>query len=693
MMLIGGLALLSCEVSNPVAPPAPAGGGGTTPGTPGTGASEFNIVIELPPGVQVIVDAQPLRVTITVTTAPGQATSPVGQQFAVTTTLGSLDELNKKEVVGTLDERGIAEVDFIPGNEPGTAQILASVGNTVQSRLIEIEPKPEAPVADFMSQISGLRVLFTDMSTGANLQRRWDFGDGCKFDSDAAATEPCVGCLAGSGAADQCIQTDPVHDYSGAGAFAVKLTVVDDAGNPPSDRTQLIDVGTLPPPDEPPVAMFTTEPQPGGLTVIFRDASAGPPTSWNWDFGDGGTSSAQNPVHTFANAGEFLVSLTVANSAGSNNTAQFVPVGADIPELQAQFTFVVSASGLIVTFTDASTGEPDGYSWNFGDGTTSAEQNPIHEYIVADEYRVALTVSKEGVPSSTAQRLVAAGAPPPTAAFGWTPKPVGDAPNGLQILFEDLSTDSPTAWEWDFGDGCRYVAPGPGICDNDSGGSAANESGSCPECDDTNPVHNYRFSGDYPVTMTVSNTGGMDDSTQLVTADSGEVAPIAKFFAEIVSGRTVDFTDLSTGPPTEWFWDFDDPGSTPNDTSTNQSPIHAFTTDKEDFNVSLTVTNGQGTDTFTQFVRFAALEADFSFVQDGTEGIFTDQSTGDIAQWTWSFFDTGGVELAGSPRVINSAPGDVVFDFLSEGTYRVRLEVQDGGGETDSLTREITLLP
>ncbi len=690
--LVLAFAFLSCEVSNPVAPPASAGGGGTTPTGSGSGTPEFVIEIEVENEASINTETVGgVDLTITVKQAVGHTTSPVGQQYAVTTTLGGLGSLGVTEVTGILGANGVAVVQFLPGKVPGTAQILVSVGNTVESRVIKIPlPVPVAPaVADFSVQKSNLKVLFTSLAQGdPPFGHRWDFGDGCRWvptlDADNQpvldkdlATGTCVLDESGSSLpaiCNNCDASDPVHDYSTAGAYAVKYEVQNSANT--DDKTQLVDVGTLPEPAVPPVAMFTSEPQPGGLQVIFRDASTGPPTSWNWDFGDGGTSAAQNPVHTFPSAGEFLVSLTVSNSAGTNNTSQFVPVGADIPELKADFTFVVSASGLIVTFTDTTTGASHSHLWEFGDGGTSTERNPIHEYISADEYQVRLTVTDAGGASSTAQKLVAAGAPPPTADFDWTPKKTGTDPTGLRIVFSDASTGNPTMWSWNFDDGSTATCTAPDT--------------SC-----VNPVHDYLVSGSYGVKLTVSNTGGSNDITKLVEVDSGQTVPESRFTFTKIGGLTVDFNgSLSTGGNLSYLWDFGDSAS-PDNSASNPNPIHTFST-AADFVVTLTVTNGEGSSSSNQTVRFLALVADFSFQQSGTTGIFTDQSSGDPVKWTWTFADSTGTTLPAPPTnpvVITTAPGDTTYDFGADGTYQVTLEIENAGGETDDITKTITIVP
>jgi PKD repeat protein len=79
-----------------------------------------------------------------------------------------------------------------------------------------------------------------------------------------------------------------------------------------------------PPPATTPTAAFTFAK--AGLTVTFVDNSTGDPTSWLWDFGDGMTSTQENPTHTYAAGGNYVVKLTVSNSAGSNSTNQLVTV-------------------------------------------------------------------------------------------------------------------------------------------------------------------------------------------------------------------------------------------------------------------------------------------------------------------------------------------------------------------------------
>lgn len=146
----------------------------------------------------------------------------------------------------------------------------------------------------------------------------------------------------------------------------------------------------------PPVTSFTANITAGlaPLTVQFTDTSLGSPTSWLWSFGDGNTSTVQDPVHTYTVPGTYSVNLTATNEYGSSYELKtdYITVYAPVT---AQFTADVTsgAAPLTVQFTDLSTGGPTSWLWDFGDGNTSTDQNPQHTYSSAGTYTVTLTAS------------------------------------------------------------------------------------------------------------------------------------------------------------------------------------------------------------------------------------------------------------------------------------------------------------
>jgi len=150
----------------------------------------------------------------------------------------------------------------------------------------------------------------------------------------------------------------------------------------------------------PPVANFSGTPTTGGapLTVNFTDLSSNDPTSWSWNFGDSGTSTQQNPSHTYTSPGNYTVSLTAANASGSDGETKtnYITVAAPQPPV-ANFTASstsISVGGS-VTFTDTSTNTPTSWSWAFEGGTpaTSTAQNPTVTYNTVGTFDVSLTAA------------------------------------------------------------------------------------------------------------------------------------------------------------------------------------------------------------------------------------------------------------------------------------------------------------
>ncbi len=147
-------------------------------------------------------------------------------------------------------------------------------------------------------------------------------------------------------------------------------------------------------------ALFITDVTSGiaPLNVSFTDTSTGTPNAWSWDFGDGVNSTKQNPIHTYVSARNYTARLTVSNANGTDSKLAAITVSEKpVPVLLvANFSSNVTSgyAPLSVKFTDLST-KVTGWNWNFGDGTTSTDQNPTHIYSVEGTYFVNLTISNE----------------------------------------------------------------------------------------------------------------------------------------------------------------------------------------------------------------------------------------------------------------------------------------------------------
>ncbi|NIO80386.1 MAG: PKD domain-containing protein [Candidatus Aminicenantes bacterium] len=408
---------------------------------------------------------------------------------------------------------------------------------------------------------------------------------------------------------------------------------------------------------------YTTD----NLMVDFTDTSTdvdGTITDWSWDFGDGNTSTQQNPSHTYASDGTYTVSLTVTDNGGlSDSTSKDVTVssgGGNIPPT-ADFTF--TTDGLTVLFTDQSSdsdGTIDSWSWDFGDGNVSTALNVGHTYTAEGTYTVTLTVTDNDGDSDSVSKNVTVNSEStaPEADFTFTV-------NGLTVDFTDDSRDpdpdgSITGWSWDFGDGNTSTQQ--------------------------NPSHTYASADTFTVTLTVTDNNGLTDSVSKDVTTTSENTPPTADFTFTTNDLTANFTDTSTdadGTITNWSWDFGD-----GNTSTQQNPSHTYAS-AGTYTVTLTVTDNDGaSDSTSQNVTVSAPQnqpptADFTFTTNGLTANFTDTSTdsdGTIQSWSWDFGD-GNTSTQQNPS----------HTYASAGTYTVTLTVTDDDSATNSTSKSVTV--
>ena len=220
-----------------------------------------------------------------------------------------------------------------------------------------------------------------------------------------------------------------------------------------------------------PTASFTSSVSSGiaPLSVSFTDTSTQSPTSWAWDFGDGSSSTLQNPWVTYANPGTYTVSLTATNATGSSALATGTITVTPAPQAPtASFTSSVSSgtAPLSVSFTDTSTQSPTSWAWDFGDGSTSTLQNPSVTYAAAGSYTVTLTATNAVGTSAPATATITVNPAPSgivrqststavttVPATGLTvAKPAGTAPGDVLVSCLTLNgsaiatNGAPTGW-------------------------------------------------------------------------------------------------------------------------------------------------------------------------------------------------------------------------------------------------------
>jgi PKD repeat protein len=495
------------------------------------------------------------------------------------------------------------------------------------------------------SGIAPLPVTFTDKSTGSSTWWNWTFGDGSYSDLQ-----------------------NPVHTYLVPGIYTVTLHTNNLAGSNTTTKWNYITVSAAPIP--PPIADFSGTPTQGiaPRSVTFTDSSSNTPIAWQWTFGDGTYSGVQNPVHNYLYPGNFTVTLTASNAGGSDTLTRtrYINVSAaPITPPEADFTGTPT-EGIAprsVTFSDDSDNAPTAWQWTFGDGSYSGTQNPVHNYLYPGNFTVTLTASNAGGSDTmTRVRYINISAAPiawPVAGFSGTPTE-GIAPRS--VTFTDSSTNSPTAWQWTFGDGTYSGVQ--------------------------SPVHNYLFPGNFTVTLTASNAGNSSTMTRTryINVSAAPIAPpVAGFTGSPTSGKaplSVTFTDSSTNSPTAWQWTFGD-----GNTSGVQSPVHIYEI-PGNFTVSLTASNAGGSSTMTRSNYINVSESLVitpvaNFTGRPTRGkvpltvTFTDSSRNAPTAWSWTF---------GDGNATGATLQNPVHTYFTLGNFTVSLTASNTGGSS-TLTR------
>ncbi|MFT5777800.1 MAG: gliding motility-associated-like protein, partial [Crocinitomicaceae bacterium] len=503
---------------------------------------------------------------------------------------------------------GFYDVELIAGNAVGC------VDTTVVT--IEVYTNPVALYsADTVCYLD--ITTFTDLSSDVVPLATWyyDFGDG----------------INNSGL------QNPTYIYQAAGTYPASLTVTNIYG---CDSTIQINVVV----NNVPIADFTTDTVCWGSPTTFTDISIGTVNTWNWDFGNG-FSSTNGPVenYTYPLPGSYLASMEVDGGVGCTDIAYQVVIVVDVltPAIGVQATACLEE---IVQFQDLSVAAPGvlitGWNWDFGDGSTSILQDPLHGYLIPGTYTVTLDVqTSTGCTNSGTTTITVFD--PPSSAFDFT------IPcEGQPTIFTDNSTDPLGAisyWEWDFGDASLLSF-------------------------DPSPSHTYAVAGNYDVTLVVASTNGCNDTIiQTVTIYP---SPTADFVNGLECGGVpVDLTSTSVGTIVSYEWIY--AGST---FSTAQDTLYAFPTTTDTHPVTLVVTTDLGCiDSVTHDVITRPVVS-FDFGPFETAGCpvmevsFFENSLvssgGAIVNWLW---DLGDGSFSFSPNPTHF--------YEDEGSYTVSLQV------------------
>ncbi len=476
----------------------------------------------------------------------------------------------------------------------------------------------------------GTAELFTNTSTFGNAYD-WDFGDG----GTATAQSPS-------------------HTYNTPGFFDIELIVTSAFGCMDS-ITQQIEVRI------PPTADFALTPDSACAPVIvsFTNSSTGPALSFDWDFGNGQSSTAQDPgTQTYFQGvvadTTYTITLTVTNFCGTDTDIETVTA---MPSPTAIFgtNTDIGCSPLELEFANNSLGLPDTYDWDFGDGTTSNTDDPLftHQYTTGANdttYTIELIVANE-CGADTAYHTITV-LPNQVTAFFNTDAPSGCVPH--TVNFTQFSSGG-TFSSWDFGDGNVSTDP--------------------------NPSHTFTDAGTYTVYLYVNDGCGYDTATVDITVFPSPNVAFSSEPDSVCIDVPFTFTNLSTGLAS-CSWDFGDGGS-----STLFDPEHSYSATGV-YNVTLTgVSQTNGCTASVTHPVVVSTNAVAAFTPNPVNGCmplevsFTNNSTNADFQ-SWDFGD-GNFSTALNPT----------HTFTAAGSYTVRLYVENTNGCPDSAAQVVTVYP
>ncbi len=532
------------------------------------------------------------------------------------------------------------------GTHSITVEIVDSNGCVASDTVsIGINPPPTAIInTDYDSVCLGSPILFSDQTINT-VQSFWNFSDG-NTATDSSLT----------------------HVYTQSGDYTVEL--ISTAGNGCSDTMQKsVHISEM-------VSAFSVDSLAGctPLMAQFVDNSNGA-VYWYWNFGDGNTSSSQNPLHTYTTSGLFDVSLEVSNSLGCRDTSKIYGI---IEAEQVVFTnshVPDTLRGCIpmpVDFSNNIIGSQN-WQWDFGDGTTSNLQGPEHVFMTPGVHTVSLVAETNAGCQIVVENYATFIIEDHLAGFMIDSLDC----NGLTVTFID-TTSNAVAYHWDFGDGNTSSSP--------------------------SPTHTYADTNSYTVQLTVQTATGCVSNLTVINALEFETctANVAQSSIAIPvlmgeDSSSVENNDSTYNLPscspkfvqfncpfdsaTSWYWEFGD-----GTTSTLENPYHIYSSNGV-FTATLVAQTPSGpqTQTWPNIVSnqgaTASFTADVSYNCDSNLVDFTNTS-GTISSWGWTF-GNGDSSLDYSPSYSYASGTDI---------YAAQLTIADTLGCTSTATNFISVL-
>ena len=356
----------------------------------------------------------------------------------------------------------------------------------------------------------------------------------------------------------------------------------------------------------PPRAIFTIQPIEGmvPLTVTFADTSIGSVKERIWSFGD--KTESEDPIveHTYTKAGTYPVSLIVTGDDGTmDRGAGFITVfplpNPPVPKIACNTMEVFKITCEAVISPEA--GDVN-WLWEFGDGRTSAEQDPVHTYEALGTYIISVTAIDAYEQTGFDSIEVSLELPPLDVAFTYEI----DDHEPMTVTF--AGNEGPETWNWEFGDGETGI------------GQVV--------------THTYHIAGDMSVTLTVADAYQEQSISSIVTINLPPLDVAFTYEIDDHDPMTVTFTG-NEGPET-WAWEFGD-----GETGIGQVVTHTYHI-AGDMSVTLTVADAYQEQSISSVVTINPPPLDVVFTyeindHDPMSVTFTGNEGPDT--WNWEFGD------------------------------------------------------
>ena len=610
---------------------------GSTSGTVGGNSNNMGTISLNPPTLVATADADPTTIVA------GETVSFTGSATGGATPYGYSWNFGGD---GTSTEQNPTHTFNTPGTYNCVLTVTDACSNTdTDSVSITVNPALGCDAGGPYSGTICTEVSFSGTGTGGHppYTYSWNFGDG------------------GSGTGQ-----NPTHQYTSDGSYTATLTVTDSNSDSAQD-TAPVTIST------PAVVAEAGGPYSGTICspISFSGSATGGciPYSFSWDFGDGGTSTLQNPTHQYASDGTYTATLTVTDDKGASDS-DTASVSVSTPNLVADASGPSNGcTGDPVVFSGSASGgcTPYSYSWIFGDGGSSNQQNPSHTYNSPGTYTITLTVTDDSDQTDDDTiSIIIEDCLLDVDAHGPYNGEVGIA---IQFTGSVSGGTPPYYYQWSFGDGSIV--------------------------EEQNPEYTYSTpspSGGYPVILYVSDstgTTGQDQTRAYIDPGEQPIANAGGPYTGIID-QTVEFTGSASGgtSPYAFSWDLDNDGEF--DDATGSEAEWSWDTIGE-YTISLKVIDDTGQEdtdnaivTITETNNAPSKPAKPSGKTSGktdTQYTYTTSSTDSDGDQISYLFDWGdGTDSGWVGPYDSGATGSATHSWTSQGSYEIKVKARDEHG-------------